>query len=101
MDGPSGKQLVLLNFEEFPFYQQVRLIASYFRLGSEAAAEALLAACSNAKLDEAVRVFAGSVQRWSMPMDTDPVLGHYRPTFKRAFSKTDLIAKHSTEIRSC
>ena len=101
LDGPSGKQLVLLNFEEFPFYQQVRLIASYFRLGSESAAEALLAVCSNAKLDEAVRVFAlEALQRWSMPMDTDPVLGHYRPTFKRAFSKSDLIAKHSTEIRS-
>ena len=100
LDGPSGKQLVLLNFEEFPFYQQVRLIASYFRLGSESAAEALLAVCSNAKLDEAVRVFAlEALQRWSMPMDTDPVLGHYRPTFKRAFSKSDLIAKHSTEIR--
>ena len=33
LDGPSGKQLVLLNLEEFPFYQQMRLIASYFRLG--------------------------------------------------------------------
>ena len=31
-------------------------------------------------------------------MDTDPVLGHYRPTLKSTFTRSDIIKKYGEEI---
>ena len=58
LDAPSGKKLVSLNFEDFPFHQQVRLIAAFFRIGTAEAAQSLINVCSNSNLKEEVRVFA-------------------------------------------
>ena len=101
LDSPSGKKLISLNPEDFPFYQQVRLVAAYFRVGTEEAAAALINACSNSNLKEEVRVFAmEALLRWSLPMDTDPVLGHYRPTLKSTFIRSDLVKLYGEKIRA-
>ena len=101
LDSPSGKKLIPMNLENFPFHQQVRLIAAYFRIGTAEAAEALINACSNPNLKEEVRVFAlEALLRWSLSMDTDPVLGHYRPTLKSTFTRSDLVKAYGEEIRT-
>ena len=101
LDSPSGKKLISMDPENFPFHQQVRLVAAYFRLGTAEAAEALINACSNSNLKEDVRVFAmEALLRWSLSMDTDPVLGHYRPTLKSTFTRSDIIKKYGGEIRT-
>ena len=80
-----------LEIEDFKFYHQVRLVAAYFRLGSEESAQLLIKACANAKLDKEVRIFAlQALLQWAIPLDTDPVLGHYRPTLKAIFSRNQL-----------
>ena len=100
LDGPAGKALLSLNPEDFPFHQQVRLVGAYFRIGSENAAKALLSTCANHKLGEEVRIFAmEALLRWSIPMDTDPVLGHYRPTLQSTFSRTDFVSAMGENIR--
>ena len=38
--------------------------------------------------------------RWSLSMDTDPVLGHYRPTLKSTFTRSDLVKAYGEEIRT-
>ena len=101
LDAPSGKKLVSLNPEDFPFHQQVRLIAAYFRIGTAEAAEALINVCATSNLKEEVRVFAlEALLRWSLPMDTDPVLGHYRPTLKSTFTRSDFVKVHGEKIRT-
>ncbi|MEC7802718.1 MAG: HEAT repeat domain-containing protein [Verrucomicrobiota bacterium] len=101
LDAPSGKTLISLNPEEFPFHQQVRLIGAYFRIGTAESAEALIKVCSNSRLKEEVRVFAmEALLRWSLPMDTDPVLGHYRPTLKSTFTRSDFVKVHGEKIRT-
>ena len=101
LDAPAGRKLISLNPEDFPFHQQVRLVAAYFRIGTKEAAEALINVCSNSKLKEEVRVFAmEALLRWSIPLDTDPVLGHYRPTLKSTFTRSDIVKVHGKKIRT-
>jgi putative heme-binding domain-containing protein len=100
LDGPAGKKLLSLALEDFPFHQQARLVASYFRIGTAKAAESLLETCANTKLKEELRVFAmEALLRWSIPMDTDPVLGHYRPTLRTTFSRSDVVSSLGENIR--
>jgi quinoprotein glucose dehydrogenase len=100
LDGPAGKKLLSLALEDFPFHQQARLVAAYFRIGTAEAAESLLETCANTKLKEELRVFAmEALLRWSIPMDTDPVLGHYRPTLRTTFSRSDLVSSLGENIR--
>ena len=100
LDSPIGKKLISLKIEDFPYHQQVRIIAACFRVGSQEAADSLLKFCSNDNLKEDVRVFAmQALLRWSIPLDTDPVLGHYRPTLKASFSRVDLIHSYGDSIR--
>ena len=48
---------------------------------STAGLRILVETCANSMLKEELRTFAlEALLRWSIPMDTDPVLGHYRPT---------------------
>ena len=90
LDGPAGKKLLSLALEDFPFHQQARLVAAYFRIGTADAAESLLET-ANTKLKEELRVFA--MKFYDGPfLDTDPVRGHYRPTLRTAFSRSDLVS---------
>jgi quinoprotein glucose dehydrogenase len=101
LDSPTGKKLIGLKVDDFPYHQQVRIIAACFRLGTEEAARVLLKHCRDAQLKEDVRIFAlEALLRWSIPLDTDPVLGHYRPTFRASFSKADLIQSLGDEIKA-
>lgn len=101
LDGPAGKNLMSLEIEDFKFYHQVRLVAAYFRLGSEESAQLLIKACANAELDKEVRIFAlQALLQWAIPLDTDPVLGHYRPTLKAIFSRNQLISLYEEQIRT-
>ena len=100
LDGPAGKELLSLKLEDFPFHQQARLVGAYFRIGSKESAKALVETCANSMLKEELRIFAlEALLRWSIPMDTDPVLGHYRPTLKSTFSRTELVASSGESIR--
>jgi quinoprotein glucose dehydrogenase len=101
LDSVTGQKLISLNVGDFPYHQQVRLIAAYFRIGSKEAAGALIKLCSDVKLKEEVRAFAmEALLRWSIPLDTDPVLGHYRPTIKSTFSRTDLVSSYGDQIKN-
>ena len=52
-------------------------------------------------MKEEVRVIAlEALLRWSLPMDTDPVLGHYRPTLKSTFTRSDFVKVHGEKIRT-
>ncbi|MBT3666926.1 MAG: c-type cytochrome [Opitutae bacterium] len=80
LDGLAGTKLALCDPSEYPFYIQYRIVAANFRMGTDASAKRLLAFCSNIKIDKEIRSFAlHGLLRWGMKLDTDPVLGYYRP----------------------
>ena len=73
LDGPAGKKLLSLALEDFPFHQQARLVAAYFRIGTADAAESLLET-HNTKLKEELRVSQWKHFTMVHSLDTDPVL---------------------------
>ncbi len=80
LDGLPGKKLASLDPSGYPFFIQYRIVAANFRMGTDESAQKLLGFCSNPKIDKEIRSFAlEGLHRWGMDLDTDPVLGHYRP----------------------
>jgi quinoprotein glucose dehydrogenase len=94
MDSPAGDQLLGLEVSDFPFYLQARLVGASFRKGSLEAVAKLGEIVGDPKLDQEIRVFAlQALMRWSLPLDTDPVLGHYRPTTPSSLNLQEISAK--------
>lgn len=80
MDSPVGPKLLDLKTAGLPFYVQARIVGAAFRIGSLKAAAKLGSMAGDSDLDKEIRGFAlKALMRWSSPLDTDPVLGHYRP----------------------
>ena len=50
-----------------------------FSYGTDEAASRLLSFCSNQKIDKGIRSLPAWFTWWGMKLDTDLVLGHYRP----------------------
>jgi putative membrane-bound dehydrogenase-like protein len=80
LDGLAGSQMAEIDPVGYPLYIQARIAGANFRLASDLSAKRLLSFCSNPKIEKEVRTFAlHGLLRWGMALNTDPVLGHYRP----------------------
>lgn len=101
LDGLAGKKLALVDPSEYPFYIQYRIVASNFRIGTDESAKRLLEFCSNAKIEKEIRAFAlQGLLRWGMKLDTDPVLGHYRPMPAISSSMSNLTQVLGEDLRN-
>lgn len=80
MDSPAGASLAALDPQDLPEPLQRRLIAANYRLGQPANARRILELAAHSALSPAARAFAlHGLEMWSASIETDPVLGHYRP----------------------
>lgn len=80
LDSPAGAALAALDPTDLPEALQRRLIAANYRLGQPEHARCLVELAGHPALPVPVREFAlHGVQMWTAAIDTDPVLGHYRP----------------------
>ena len=101
LDGLAGKKLALINPSDYPFYIQYRIVASNFRMGTDESAQRLLGFCSNKKIDKEIRSFAlQALMRWGMKLDTDPILGHYRPMPAIVSSMSNLTQAIGEDLRA-
>jgi quinoprotein glucose dehydrogenase len=101
LDGLAGKKLAMIDPSEYSFYIQYRIVAANFRLGTDESARRLLGFCSNPKIDKEIRSFAlQALMRWGMKLDTDPVLGHYRPMPAISSSMSNLNQVLGEDLRS-
>jgi quinoprotein glucose dehydrogenase len=100
MDGPAGQRLLLANPKGLPFYHQARLVGACFRIGSMESADRLTEFVSSGDLDKEIRGFAiKALMRWATPLDTDPVLGHYRPVVPSPVSLAEVVGKIGNDIK--
>lgn len=80
LDGLAGQRLAAIKPGDYSYFIQSRIAAANFRLGTDESAVRLLSFCSNPDIDKDVKTFIfHGLLRWGMKLDTDPVLGHYRP----------------------
>jgi putative heme-binding domain-containing protein len=82
VDGPAGDALASLEagLADLPMTLQRRVVAANYRKGGDANARRLVKLAGHAKLDPSVRAAAFHALRlWEKRIETDPVLGHYRP----------------------
>ncbi len=101
LDGLAGKKLAEINPVEYPLNLQYRIVAANFRLGTDESAQRLLGFCSNADVEKEVRVFAlNGLLRWGMKLNTDPVLGHYRPLPAVSSLMSDLSSVIGAELKN-
>ena len=100
LDGPAGQTLLAVDPKGLPFYHQARLVGACFRIGSiESAVK--LAEYVYATLEKETRIFAlKALMRWAIPLDTDPVLGHYRPTPASEVELPEIVSKAGDDLKS-
>jgi quinoprotein glucose dehydrogenase len=80
LDSAAGKRLATLPATDLPETLQRRVIAANYRLGTDDSARALVQLAGASGLKPEVRESALiALRMWSANIDTDPVLGHYRP----------------------
>lgn len=80
LDGAAGKRLADLPAADLPETVQRRVIAANYRLGTDDSARALVKLAGTSGLKDSVRQAALiGLRMWAANVDTDPVLGHYRP----------------------
>ena len=80
LDGTAGKRLAALPATDLPETVQRRVIAANYRLGTDDSARALVRLAGTSGLKDSVRQAALiGLRMWAANVDTDPVLGHYRP----------------------
>ncbi|MDA7915924.1 HEAT repeat domain-containing protein [Verrucomicrobia bacterium] len=93
MDGPAGEALAALgtSSSSLPETIQRRVVGANYRLGQAKHARVLLAMAGESSLAASVREAAlHGLGLWEKCIDTDPVLGHYRPQVKSERSMKDL-----------
>ncbi|MDG0965147.1 MAG: HEAT repeat domain-containing protein [Opitutales bacterium] len=101
LDGLAGKKLALLEPAQYSFYIQYRIVAANFRMGTDESAQRLLGFSSNPKIDKEIRSFSlRALMRWGMKLDTDPVLGHYRPMPAISSSMSNLTKVIGKDLRT-
>ena len=80
MDSPAGVALAALDPTHLPESLQRRLIAANYRLGTPDHARRMLELAAHPALDSATSQFAlHGLEKWTAAIETDPILGHYRP----------------------
>jgi quinoprotein glucose dehydrogenase len=80
LDSPAGTALAALDPTDLPEPLQRRLIAANYRLGTPDHARRLLELAAHPALTPAARRFAlHGLEKWTAAIETDPILGHYRP----------------------
>ncbi len=87
IDSAAGEQLAALsdNIGALPESIQRRIVAANYRRGSDTNAQALFKLANRDDLKGSVRTAALiALQQWEATIDTDPVLGHYRPIVNHA-----------------
>ncbi len=91
LDGLAGQKLALVDPSGYSYYIQSRIVASNFRLGTDESAKRLLRLCDRSEIDNEVKkLILNGLLRWGMELDTDPILGHYRPMPAISSSMTSL-----------
>lgn len=81
-DGPAGKALAKLasTSSNLPDSLQRRIVAANYRQGGDDNARAMIAMAGDKSLSASVRENAlHGLRLWEKAIETDPVLGHYRP----------------------
>ncbi len=103
LDTPAGEALANLRggLAELPETVQRRVVAANYRKGTPAHALALLRLAADGSLAKPVRQAAlNGLKQWEAAIETDPVLGHYRPqavTEDRSF--TSIVPALGGELR--
>jgi quinoprotein glucose dehydrogenase len=101
LDGPAGRNLLLLDPKGLPFYLQARLVGACFRIGSIESAVKLGEYVCDTDLDKQTRIFAlKALVRWSVSLDTDPVLGHYRPSPASSVGLAEIARKVGDNLKA-
>ena len=101
LDGLAGTKMAEIDPVDYPLYVQARIAAANFRLASDESAKRLLNLSSNQKIEKEVRIFAlHGLLRWGMDLNTDPVLGHYRPMPATSSSMGNLSSAIGEDLKS-
>jgi len=80
LDTWVGDRLAALDGHGLPETVQRRIVAANYRKGTAKNAKRLVGLAADAKLHKSVRQAAlHGLRMWEASIDTDPVLGHYRP----------------------
>ncbi|MDC0275980.1 HEAT repeat domain-containing protein [Verrucomicrobiales bacterium] len=80
LDSDAGNQLAALDPAEYPETIQRRIVAANYRIGQSENAKTLVSLAGNKEVAKPVRLAAlEGLHKWEATIDTDPVLGHYRP----------------------
>ncbi len=80
LDTWVGDRLATLDGKGLPETVQRRIVGANYRKGTAKNAKRLIALAGDAKLHKSVRQAAlHGLRTWEASIDTDPVLGHYRP----------------------
>ena len=80
VDSPAGQALAAVNPSGLPEGVQRRVVAANYRQGQMKHARRLVELAGDETVAPAVREYAlHGLERWTAAIETDPVLGHYRP----------------------
>jgi quinoprotein glucose dehydrogenase len=80
LDSWVGDRLAAIDGKRLPESIQRRIVGANYRKGTAKNAKRLVALAADGKLHKSVRQAAlHGLRMWEASIDTDPVLGHYRP----------------------
>ncbi|MFT5465738.1 MAG: quinoprotein glucose dehydrogenase [Verrucomicrobiales bacterium] len=100
LDTPIGRAVAQMNPKDLPDSLQRRVIAANYRLGKPKNAQRMLELAGDESLKVQVREYAlHGLRMWPASIDTDPVLGHYRPQVVTDRSKEGLAAALTAGLR--
>lgn len=100
LDTPAGATVAELSPKDLPESLQRRIIAANYRLGKPANAQRMLDLAADDSLKLGLREYAlHGLTMWPSAIDTDPVLGHYRPQSVAERKKEDLAAALTAGLR--
>ena len=98
LDTPAGDMLTQIDPKGLTETLQLRVAAACYRRGS---ARKLLHLAGNPAVEESVREYAlQGLRMWEAHIDTDPVLGHYRPQARVKQSMAQLGTIIADDLRS-
>jgi quinoprotein glucose dehydrogenase len=100
-DGPAGDALALAEFANLPDTVQRRIMAANYRRGTDENARTLVKMAGSEALADSVREAALiGLRLWEKGVETDPVLGHYRPQAVTGRTMKSLGPAIATELKA-